>query len=91
MVTTSYGGCTKPGETSVNVSGLRAEIRPYNRWDLTWKDLWGGRWCPLVARAVTRRILLRFDSQRVATIRIIGRGGHGQEVIHERQVEVKQN
>jgi hypothetical protein len=84
MVATTYGGCTRPGETNVSVSGLKAEIRPYNRIPIS---LWE-QWCSLVLRASTHQIPLRFDSPGKATVRVVGRGAQGQKVVFERQVIV---
>jgi hypothetical protein len=84
-LTTLAGGCTRPGKTRVEISGLRAEIHPYNRTPLS---LWG-QWCDLVIRAYPRQVRLRFDSPGVAIIRVIGRGSQGESQLIERHVEVR--
>jgi hypothetical protein len=85
VVTTVAGGCTEPGETRVKVSGLRAEIRPYNRI----RRSLGGRRCLRYRQDITRHIPLRFDAPGVATIQVIGQGQRGESQLIERQVQVK--
>ena len=84
-VTTSYGGRIEPGPTRVTVSGLKAEIHPYNR---TRVNLWKW-WSDLVERGETRQIPLRFDAPGVATIQIIGRTSQRESQLIERHVEIK--
>ena len=81
-VGTNGGGCVSPEGAEVRVSGLLAEIIPYDRvrTDLP---------CDLALHWYPRDVLLRFDSPGLATIQIIGQGEQGKEEIFERQVEVK--
>jgi len=65
-VGTFGGGCTRIiGRTETKVSGMLAEIRPYNE---TWRD----RVCPSNIVILRHTTSLRFDEAGVATIRIVG-------------------
>jgi len=82
IVHTPSGGPTKPDKVEVRVSGLSAEIIPYDAIEQSHINY-------LMSRIDSpRSVSLQFDTPGIGIIRIIGRGAQEQPTLHQETVNV---
>jgi hypothetical protein len=87
-VTTYGGGCTARGWTDVSVSGLTADIRPFDY------VAPAGTICTMQLLSFIHEASIRFDRSGLATLRIHGSdaghgtGGPGGPIVVEREVRI---
>lgn len=79
VVSTYGGGCISPGETEVELDGLKATVRPYDYVPL--ETLRGDIVCTLDLRLNRHEAILRFDERGVARIDVHGRSLPGRDAV----------
>ena len=73
-VVTIGGGCLSKGPTRTRTQGMTAEVRPYDVHN-------GGPVCPADVQLYEHTATLRFDVPGTATVRILGAGKPGLELV----------
>ena len=75
----TYGGsCIDQGDTEVSVTGLRADIRPYDHFVTHLPPRYA---CPDILHVYTHRATVRFDQSGTATVTVHGRVRPGDAAI----------
>jgi hypothetical protein len=85
VVPTGGGGCTRQGDTEASVTGLTADVRPFDFYPVPTADIV----CTADFRILRHEATLRFTQAGRATVRVHGRLGPDRPTVVTRSVVVR--